>query len=97
MAHVVSIVTSDLVVYGSVLHPPSLPPHQLHLYNCLAVLTYLSLLLYACPAILAIYKEKYLYLLPWLVCNSVSVVLEILIFLFLLSKVREVGNGSICF
>ena len=42
-------------------------------------------------------QEKYLYLLPWLVCNSVSVLLEILIFFFLLSKVQEVGNGSICF
>lgn len=103
------------VVVGSVLHPPSLPPHHLHLYNCLALLLYLFLLVSAFPAMFAIYKVKtifdisglkhfslhfqgkYFYLLPWLVCNTMSVCLETFIFLLLLSKVREVRPGLSAF
>ena len=43
-------------MYGSVLHPPSLPRHDLLYYNSIALITYLSLLIFACPALFAIYK-----------------------------------------
>jgi len=84
-----SIVSSDPVVYGSVLHPPTLPRHDLLYYNSIALITYLSLLVFASPALFAIYKEKYFLLLPWLTANIVSVLLEFLVFFHLLSKIKK--------
>jgi len=93
LIQLLSIVSSDPVVYGSVLHPPSLPRHDLLYYNSIALITYLSLLLFASPALWAIYKEKYFFLLPWLTANIVSALLEFLVFFHLLSKINKVGRG----
>jgi len=76
-------------VYGSVLLPPSLPRHDLLYYNSIAIVTYLAILIFACPALFAVYKDKYFFLLPWLISNLVSFLLEFLTFFHLLSKIRK--------
>ena len=43
-------------MYGSVLLPPSLPRHDLLYYNSIAIVTYLAILIFACPALFAVYK-----------------------------------------
>ena len=41
---------------GSVLQPPSIPGHLLHLYNVLATITYTSVLIFSLPALYGLRK-----------------------------------------
>lgn len=69
----------------SVIQPPSISDQHLDLYNNVVIVVYITVLLLAVPALFALKNTNILLLSPWFVANGVSVVMEFLSFLQLLS------------